>query len=74
MFYTFTEKKEIKDMFDSVEEELNKLRNRIELLENSNDVLLKQAVVKAKKAAVAPYGLKKDGTPRKKPGRPLKEF
>ena len=74
MFYTSTEKKAIKDAFDYVEEELNKLRNRIELLENSNNVLLKQAVVKAKKAAAAPYGLKKDGTPRKKPGRPVGFF
>ena len=74
MFYTGKEKVRLEAKFFELQDQIFNLRNRVELLENSNNVLLKQAVVKAKKAAVAPYGLKKDGTPRKKPGRPLKEF
>jgi NADP-dependent 3-hydroxy acid dehydrogenase YdfG len=61
MFYTSTEKKAVKDTFDYVEDELRKLRVRVTELE-AQLILAKEF----------PHGAKKDGTPKKKPGRKAK--
>lgn len=64
MFYPDHEKQRLN-------EELADLRRRATLLESELDVLAIE--VKAlRKVCSAPYGLKADGTPRAKPGRPRK--
>ena len=77
MFYTGTEKVRLEAKFFEIQDQIFGLRNRIEILESTNQALLKIATNKAKldaeKSSVtvtvhAPHGLKKDGTPKKKPG------
>ena len=62
MFYTPTEKKVIIDTFDYVEDELRKLRVRVTELE-AQLILSKEA----------PHGFRRDGTPKAKPGRKVKD-
>ena len=64
MFYWNEDKKAIREAFDYLENELNKVAIRVADLE-AELILAKEF----------PHGAKKDGTPRKKPGRkPAKSF
>lgn len=46
------------------------LAERDEVIAKVKDQHLPQTLVRMPKAKSAPYGLKKDGTPKKRPGRP----
>ena len=77
MFYTDKQKREIQTAIGYLDEKLETLRGRVETIEVSISALLKIATNKAKLDAEqssvtvtvhAPHGLKKDGSPKKKPG------
>ena len=77
MFFTEKERKRITDAINYLSGEIGDLRFRVEQLEITNKALLKIATNKAKLDAEqssvtvtvhAPHGLKKDGSPKKKPG------
>lgn len=83
MFYTKKQKREIENALNYFDERLETLRGRIETMEVSISALLKIATNKAKLDAEqssvtvtvhAPHGLKKDGSPKKKPGRKREEL
>ena len=83
MFYTKTKQREIHATIGYLDEQMEKLRGRIETMEVSVNALLKIATTYAKKAEQessvtvtvhAPHGLRKDGTPKKKPGRKREEL
>lgn len=66
MFFWSNEKKAMNDKLKIFELEILNLKRRIQWLEDT--VYPK----KEKEKPDAPYGLKKDGTPRAKPGRKSK--
>ena len=77
MFYTKKQKREIENALNYFDERLETLRGRIETMEVSISALLKVATNKAKLDAEqssvtvtvnAPHGLRKNGTPKAKPG------
>ena len=77
MFISNAEKKYIDDSLVYLRNEIILLKNRADTLEQTNSALLKIATNKAKLDAEqssvtvtvhAPHGLRKDGTPKKKPG------
>ena len=77
MFFTEKERTRITDALNYLCDEIGTLRARVEQLEITNSALLKVATNNAKLSAEqssvtvtvhAPHGLKKDGTPKKKPG------
>lgn len=77
MFYTEKKEREIREALNYLDDNIDKLKGRIETIEASISALLKIATNKAKLDAEqssvtvtvhAPHGLKKDGSPKKKPG------
>jgi hypothetical protein len=72
MFYTGKEKVRLEAKFFEMQNEIFDLRNRLELLEAFKKAYVNAQIDKARSADKAPYGLKKDGTPKKKPGRKTK--
>ena len=57
MFYTNKERKRLYEALDFLNSEFESLKQRIDLMEEEKKF---------------PYGIKKDGTPKLKPGRPIK--
>ena len=77
MFISNGEKIYIDDRLVYLSQQIGKLQDRVEVLESTNKALLKVATNKAKLDAEqssvtvtvhAPHGLRKDGSPKKKPG------
>ena len=68
MFYTDREKSRLEDKIRRLEEFMFKLGERIDGLEAASNALLNSAIYKAKLESRAPHGMRKDGTPRIKPG------
>lgn len=78
MFYTHTKKKEIErrlsDSHNVLKEEIGILKIRVDALTKSLQTLLQKmpSSVTVTVTEDAPHGLKKDGTPKAKPGRKAK--
>ena len=72
MFYTPKEKDKLTNRMNELEDMIWRLNSRVTRLEDSIHALLKTSINKAKAESEAPHGLKKDGTPKAKPGRKTK--
>ena len=77
MFISNAEKKYIDDRLVELMNEVFRLKNRVDTIEQTNSALLKIATNRAKLDAEqssvtvtvnAPHGLRKNGTPKAKPG------
>ena len=81
MFYTEKKKREIYESLNYLDEQIEKLIVRFETMETTISALLKIATNKAKEqessvtvTVKAPHGLRKDGTPKAKPGPKRGDF
>ena len=69
MFYTEKDKKRNDERFNMLKEEIDVLALRVNALTKTiSEFLAKQSSVTVTLAQDAPHGLRKDGTPRGKPG------
>ena len=71
MFYTKFERERVEKEFDALTEKIDLLTSKVEVLTIQVDAWNKVLASKAT-AEIAPYGIRKDGKPRAKPGRPRK--
>ena len=76
MFYTKAEKKAIQEAISAIEQRLFNLELHAETvkvhIQAVTKMYLDKTPIKITAPILAPYGFKKDGTPKKRPGRPLK--
>lgn len=69
MFYTAFEKAKLKEQFAQLMKRVGALENELDVMSVQLNAYKKVAI---QKTAEAPYGLRRDGTARAKPGRKAK--
>jgi hypothetical protein len=72
MFISTAEKEAIRKTIETLENRILDLEIHAERAKNHIQAVTSMHLASRQFKAPAPYGLKKDGTPKKRPGRPLK--